>query len=759
MPNTPYIEVIIDGQEMDVEEVTPTIKYKLEDSEDFQKKTSSQSFNVKFPRTLKNETVSNSFQNPAIEDLTPGQVFRNHRPAVIKGNGAEILVGKAFMVNGEDRGYEYSFYGDNGDWIIDMKEKTMFDILQHITFTFSKAHIISTFTFNGTNEAVPYVFAPVKFRGFMDVFTDSDANVDTSYLRPSISVYWTMYWAFKSLGYRIQSTFMDTAYFRRLVMPWTWGNFLDSDGTKLQVHKFLAKSTEQVWLEDFRGYPDLKVTNDSTNGAFDNNNEYSYESVPFRRMVWEYKIPNHGTLDATLSTQVSFDCTLVGNNSICHYELQWYHYDASANTTTLFKTERMIWANGDNLRRTDIVDIATFFASRTVDVGDKIYCAPWIDVDAGSGAGARANCVTDIVAFQLEYFRIPIGGTIDFQNYVGFKKYKVPDFLGGVFDLFNMNIATDPINKVVYIEPSHPYSLTSDLVTKTGGYFPGTLIDWTDKKEGNPLLTLYSDYEKEVIFKFKEDNADGITKIIQDRNTNTLYAGKYIFPDRFKAGKKEYINRFFSASAHYESPHFKSITGIAPQLMVIVPENISNTSNSESANTFQPKIAYYKGEVSGVGGWRLDGAARTNLPYMFSVNYKAGGADDPVLSYGDERMDNDTIGPGLLKRFFWQRLAIMRNGQYFNTARFLLNNNDVARVGHREYKIIDNIKYELVEITDYQPTNDKSTACILRKWVPISEEDADNTFPSATALALPVQQLTEKDIKYAQAKCLLSDIP
>ena len=51
---------------------------------------------------------------------------------------------------------------------------------------------------------------------------------------------------------------------------------------------------------------------------------------------------------------------------------------------------------------------------------------------------------------------------------------------------------------------------------------------------------------------------------------------------------------------------------------------------------------------------------------MFAVNYKPGGENDPILSYSDEKIGNEgnyIVGKGLIKRFFWQRLAIMNDGR------------------------------------------------------------------------------------------------
>jgi hypothetical protein len=81
--------------------------------------------------------------------------------------------------------------------------------------------------------------------------------------------------ALRAVGYKINSQFFNTNYFRRLVMPWTWGSFLYSEGTQTQNLQFLAKSTGSVTIDqDFTGILDLLVSNDSTNGAYDDNGVY-----------------------------------------------------------------------------------------------------------------------------------------------------------------------------------------------------------------------------------------------------------------------------------------------------------------------------------------------------------------------------------------------------------------------------------------------------------------------------------------------------
>jgi hypothetical protein len=332
-----------------------------------------------------------------------------------------------------------------------------------------------------------------------------------------------------------------------------------------------------------------------------------------------------------------------------------------------------------------------------------------------------------------------------------------------------MSINTDSTNKIVVLEPTHPYSINNDPTNTIDGYFKNDFLVWDGKEDLNKVWNMqnYADYEKELTLAFKDDSNDGILKTVQDRNIAKAANGKYVFPDRFKAGKKTMENRFFSPTMHYESKQWASITGVTPQLVCIIPENISNTSSTESENTFNPKICFYKGNISGVGGFKtidVDGTinTHTDFPFMFSVNYKDGGQNDPILSYSDEKITNGAgfiVGTGLLKRFYWQRLAIMRNGQFYNTW-FRLNFTDVANQLHREFKSYKGQRWQLIQIKGYKPLKDESTSCLLYKWHPIEQIDATNTYPSsATILSGSTPPTNSLDVKYCQLKCLITDIP
>lgn len=797
------LQIFIDGQQVDTAlDTEVNISYKLEENSNFQEKSSGAALSINLPATAGNSRTSNAYHNPSVEDLTTGEAFKNARNGLIRAGSYEILKGPAYLTEATytDRpiGYQYDFYGDNSDWMAQLTNTTLFDLLKNITFDFTVSEIMSSWAFDGTNEAKPYVFAPVRYGQQMDDGVANlievpakiikDYSMAPEYMKPSLSVYWLMVWGFRSIGYRIDSTFMETVYFKRLTMPWTWGNFLYSDGTQTANLTFLAKSTGSVTIaQDFTGIMDLLVSNDATNGGFDDNGVYEYDT-PSKTAQWEYlNIFDYGTLEATFHLQINYNYVATDNGTV-EARVKWFKNGVQITTGKPFET-----SNGDRIfsysaptvggnRDANLIDLRQ---SITVNPNDKItvqFYGHMNDTNFGT-----AHMTLEIITFEIEYFRVPIGGTIKFTNFLSFKKYLFLDFLRGIIDCFNIIPKANSIDRVITLEPEHEYNLANLPYPKYAGYFNGNTVDWNSKQDISKVSKLqnFRDYNRNLLFKFKDDTSDGILKLLQDRYTVTLAEGKYLLPPRFANDNTTVENRFFAPVMHYNVMQWRNLGRIndAPQMICMVPENISNTSRDEAQNTFSPKLAWYKGEIQNYG-WVFNQSKRDTFPYMFAVNYKQGGEYDPVLSYADEKLFTgptylaDNLGnlildsaneriivdpggyyvaaAGLLRRFYLQRMAVLRNGQYLTT-NFVLNNADVANWLHREYVICQGEKWELVEVKNYNPLMEDSTECSLRKMATVTNADHANVFPAKTTV-LGEEITDSNDIKYAPLMALSTDI-
>jgi hypothetical protein len=831
MSNNNNISIKILGEEVQIgnaDQLPVAIDYVLEDEADFRQKKSGTGLNINIPATPINSKKLAGIYDTGSMDTTPGELLSKPMDAVIITGGDEFYKGKAFALRGRKRdgkphSFDINFFGDNADWVIPLKETTVSDCLNSQTHIFDKAQIEASWNYDGTNENQDFVYAPFRSR---EAFGTPDGNdvPDMIFrpvnMRPTLFLYWILIRGFRSVGYKVDSQFFESSFFKRLGLLWTWGNFFYITDKLLKEMGFLATGPITVgvhgngssvginsvsggaafsWAACNRSGPTSSTVNDVARFDSSNNEhnfildnvttdigyvgnplEYSYNPVN-GEATWEY-LTTYASLGVI---EVGFQFRLSGS------------VDCSFNSNGNINVE--IFVNGTLFQTfPDVIKAVAPVIGTATDFGTKDLFFQVPNLNPGDTVTARITyhvfestfgfCFLKILGtgnnifvhpfnlsqppedvrsfFTLRFIRRQLGSVIEWNKFDRFKEFKFLDLLRGVVDDFNLQFNTDPVTKTVLIEPTHGYNLTGPISNPTGiGFYNGKVIDWSYKRDLSKDSTneLFQDFERDVLMRLKDDPNDGLLKLLQDRTQTNMTGIKYLFPERFKKGNRDFANRFFSGVVHYNHDKWKNITGISPQLIALIPENISNTSNPESESTFQPKLVYYKGLTlrTQVGGWDWDGDKSLNLPYLFAVNYKPGGENDPILTYNDQRIGNAPgpyqIGVGLFKRFFWQRFAIMRHGRRYNSD-FRLNNSDVTGTLHREYKEIDFQRYQLLSISKYRPMADVPCNCSFWKIYPVTIDDANNTFPSVTATQTGVAT-NNLDVAYSPLICLTTDIP
>jgi len=443
-----------------------------------------------------------------------------------------------------------------------------------------------------------------------------------------------------------------------------------------------------------------------------------------------------------------------------------------------------------------------------IGTGDALKTAARFYSGLGTNAAAphwQLSCTH----IELTGFYLVQGANVNFQAYDAFRNYGVLDLLRGVIDLYNLSIQTDPINKVVMIEPTDGYTLP-DGSTGTG-YYNDNKLDWNDKQDVslNNEMKLFCDAPRLFDFQYAQDGNDGgiNTYIARYKGFYPLRsdydgegvakgfksivpgAARYVFPSRFQVGHKAQTNRFFTPLLHYFATEFTNAStqvsghnydAIAPQLPVILPASNNPTSAGSYAETFAPKIAYYKGLVSpadygtlwyspdydssqlinpDTGSGLLYPALPQNpattgstsalplLPMMFAVNYMQHGSSDPVLTYCNQYLDGQVVA-GLMQRFFLRRLARMRGGRQYK-AYCHLTLNDVCNWWHKEGIMLRGSQWRIIGIDKYNPITNQSCEVLLWKDEYPTDEDKARSYPSDDSVTNMPSILGLWDMRYA----------
>lgn len=881
MPHTHHLQLLIDRQEVelgDINNLGLLITYALELTESFEQKQAARVFNLQIPATPANAEIFNALYDPSVQDTTPTGQYSGLRSCTILVQGVTIFQGKA-MVTSSNSGrmpgsYELELYGGNGDWVINAEDLTLWDTLNETTHLFNVTTIENSWVAFDADEFSDYVYAPVRYRS---PFGDNDDAVNIYHLRPSISLYWLLMRGFRQLGYRVNSQFFETPdYFRRLVLPWVWGDFYDINSEITNSIRFKAcgpdtpfpVGTHDFWAGDLTdpnntswqsanaGLPthgtyyvrsvtnglqwcNFKLDENIPPKGYDNFSLYSFDEST-GTMKYDFTLPNE--LNAFFGANITgrFQLSLIGialvsGGGEVKLEIEITHdyangdpttvsyelfTELSSNTSGIFgnhfsPTVHNFYVNnispGDVLKFRLRLTCSLVTDAFTVHSGCKINTNPsaglvpgwyydkdkqrWENTNMG---GSEPYYQQQTSSFEMMGLQIELGNQVHFKWYDKFRNYKWLDLLRGVVDTFNLSIQTDPLEKVVTIEPTHDYLLPDG--TAMPGYYSSNRQDWTDKRDVSkeaPVL-LFSDSERVLDFLFKQDGADGGQNITAARFKNVnlsalttskvssgivdngIIAGvpgasRYVLPARYRKGKRQQVNRFFSATMHYRHEAWKKITGTAPQLVAIIPENVSDSSSGSVSQTFEPKIAFYKGYCDRLlyGGWRWRGdpsegginiptyndadSVLFDLPFMFAVNYGYRGQYDPILTYSDQLI-NGAVCTGLMKDYFLKRLAIMRNGKLYRPS-IRLDLGDITDWTHRNKIIIGNNAYNLVEINNYNPLKDDSAECAMWQDAPPMAEDIANCYPSYISVEGATPVLTQFDLKYVKLLLYPSDLP
>lgn len=654
----PEIKIYIDNKIADVspDSVNLVLTYAIKQKEGIETNTGTRSeYAFEFPATKQNDNIFSRFFDVS-ENTINKQIFLDAR---IEIDGMTFFTGKCqlqsvnltkdFYYWKGDK-YKVAFFGNNVDWMLQLKDKYLYE------YDFG-THVYSRFwaiTYWGNTYSLgDFKYILIKWKDW-DVFGQVDALEST----PALFIKSIVEKIFASIGYTINSAFMSTSWFEKLVMPIPlpekFGEDFDAAYTRIEA--------EENIIGYFSGGYYFICTNQTVAPTVGAN--------PYDPMTGIYTVPFDGYYLVEFEFEVTnvasylgdFGCVFVFQiNSTPFTSCYPYWGEISIglpkpyNTDTVFKGEYVY-----KLTAGDTIQVGMIFQQQA-------------DVKAKLKITGEAEIIE--------------GTTIDFR-YIINKSWKTIDFLKGLSHAFNLVFETNTNTRIVTIEPADSY-LYEDRNPNTksliDGFYHTSLSQTTEKtsfidlaKEGE--LESLVDLSSKFRLSWKLDSADPTVEALNGTNKDVLglFESRFNYSaNRFKDDETIIENPFFAATLMiYDFEIIVSPYEKAPMLPFIWKDNYldaaTSTSQEKNINVL-PRILISEIPLAENNGQIkvFNGTIIKDLypPSTYMLDYNDSNGYQMSLSFSNQNVSGREI-KGLMERFYLNTLIRLQTGKRLQTFMF-----------------------------------------------------------------------------------------
>ena len=683
----------------------------------------SKTFNV--PATKNNNDILKHIWNPNtyVDGVSTYQALSHkpleRKPCIVKVGSVPVLRGelkiKNVITKPEGKEYVLQLIGDNSDWVKQLEtfylnELTVFDtetaVIDH---TYNKATIEASWSANYTDlEAVgSYAFFyPLINYGSWNNKAGSTKGVEIEDLKPAVYIRAILDAAFQEIGYGINSTFLDAADFKKLIMPYKGEEFRLSEAyisarnyraglaIAQQIDTAAITASSVATANEYI----VPIANDSTSPNFDtgslyNTTTYKYvaNAPSMMRFKGEIKIYNNNDIDG------DFEIFIRKHTGGSYVDMKANYITTVAKGATVVLEFDSNYRQVSNAQEFQLVIKSTYppilaYVDNTYRHVHK-YSVIGQDVD-----GFHTHIYNEIDT------KIMSGQSIVLKDILP-NDVTVLDILKGITHMFNLYYRTDTANKIVYIEPRDSFF---DATTAA--------IDWTDKIHIKDYqIQFIDDYNKNLEFKYKRDSDDGHVKTRDEEYVVHLGQYKYVLNDRFQMGEQVFENPTFSPTYHIMDRNIiDSTTPLtvsrhkAPLISMMWRQFGHLDSSQPKLFEFAPRILVksYGTQEDDDGNnraWKWEGTSQTSIPTGLMRGYDDVTQDN--LSYNGS--------DGLFQTYYGKFIQIIEKGVLL-TALFDLNTQDLGEINLKKPIFISKPSdlhgyYVINKIVDYTPSRTKLT--------------------------------------------------
>lgn len=697
------IEIYIDGIKADLPEkdLNLNLTFALKDRNGIAINSGSRSeYSFDLPSTKQNDNIFSRFHDVGEVTLQRQDLL----PAIIIVDGLPFFEGKAqvrSVTTQQDRfywkglSYKVSFYGNNVDWVADMRNKFIYE-LDFGTFTFGRNENYLAYN-NNYDNGDSYATGIIKFKNYSGTPQRIDTFKDST---PLLFIKTILDKIFNSIGYTYQSNFFNTNWFKQLVLP------IPMNPDKVENAQY-GIDYLNVDVRDL-GTPIPQVGG----GGF------TFTQVttpplanPFNVLTSQYIVPIDGYYLMSFILEV-YNVGATG----CGVELT-FHLNGAPTTFTIGEAGPLgvpPYFSDQFIRRNILV---------TFNAGDvlEFFWTGQLGSPVGSSSGN--------FDFYWQIIGEPLINTSILLNfsYIIDQQWRQLDLIKGLAHLFNLTFETNVALRTVTIEPADNYLLQDYDVPISSieqGFYNKSFSDLTRNVDLNVKGELFNidDFERSIQFIYREDSNDPTVEALNQGQNVPMAGAQFNFPvSRLKNGVTDIENPFFSATVLYADPAVKSATSNPVYIPFIWPENFFESPSATIANyKVNPRILIkYKNYLTDnvVYVRALDPAGSgTNVniefPQMFMTNFYEFNNEYMSLAFNTITTTNGVQMKGLLERFYLAEMIRRMYGKQMEVYMFwdvlMLNN-----LTFRDTIQIHGDNYILNEINSFSVVNQRSTKTYL----------------------------------------------
>jgi hypothetical protein len=455
----------------------------------------------------------------------------------------------------------------------------------------------------------------------------SATQMSVSDFYPDYYMYDVIREAYKSIGYKVQSDWLEQAEIKKIVTPFFGKNFKRTQAD-LDANSVTADIQGGLINVEFGSKPSL-LDYQSPYLAVDSS--YTFPNTLLGELDWNVLIGNTvANLDVTNGI---YTAPYTGYYDVGGIYESYLTYDSSisgypSGSTLGFNCEYWVRRNGTNtytylgqnafnpttttsgglttLTRIDAPLLPSLFlaAGETIEISFRyrISNAPLMDFKVGHNKAE----------FKVKLLDILISGETFNWATVSDDKVSLLKYVTDVAKVHNLYFRTNVTTRTVYIEPRDDfYNALS------------TAVDWTDRIYQSRQYELKynsSFYKRNQFYGYAKDSNDKFAEAKTKEFVEELMATTHNYPDKFDEGTTELRTEFISPTLSYED-----------EFGVVTAHMVEDESGSASRTAnFNPRLLYYNYDtqlsvdLSTDTSWTFEGVNYNSIPYVLPYDYYQG---------------------------------------------------------------------------------------------------------------------------------------